>query len=191
MIHNKIRIFYFTIFLTCTISLHAQTPVTTSQNNYGNYTFIKNIINSGNLYEAEKQINFHKEKDPSSAALTLLQVEVWIERGNREFNKGNYKNAFPYYEKSLKAWPGHPFVRERYNFLSGKILTNKMETTEPNAKTDQQAWNETLQSLQTELQEIKLNQYYLKIGLGILTFFVVSLLIGIIILWRKLNEETP
>ncbi len=85
-----------------------------------NYQSIKQTIQSGNLDRALRDVEELLKENPGDATLALYQAEIWLDKGERFYQKRKYKSAFIEFEKVYKVWSNHAFVRQRYNELKDK-----------------------------------------------------------------------
>jgi hypothetical protein len=88
------------------------------------YPEIRQALDAKNLWLAKKEMSKVFPDNPNDPALTFYQAEIWIQEGEVEYAKGNFKNAWEYYSKAHEVWASHPVVRRRYEELRGKKLVN-------------------------------------------------------------------
>lgn len=85
-----------------------------------NYQSIKQMIQSGDLDRALIDTEELLKENPGDATLALYQAEIWLNKGERLYQKKKYKSSFAEFEKAYKVWNNHPVVRQRYLELKDK-----------------------------------------------------------------------
>lgn len=98
-----------------------------------NYQSIKQTIQSGNLDRALKDVEDLLKENPGDATLALYQAEIWLDKGEKLYQKRKYKSAFIEFGKVYKVWSNHAFVRQRYNELKDKspLMDYQEEKSKP------------------------------------------------------------
>ena len=85
-----------------------------------NYQTIKLMIQSGDLDKALIDTEELLRENPGDATLALYQAEIWLNKGERLYQKRKYKSALVEFEKVYKVWNNHTLVRQRYLELKDK-----------------------------------------------------------------------
>ncbi len=113
-------------------------PLSLSAQDNTNYPEIRQALDAKNLWLAKKELSKVFPDNPNDPALTFYQAEIWIQEGEVEYAKGNFRNAWEYYSKAHEVWASHPTVRRRYEELRGKkIVNNAVPATENNENNSQ------------------------------------------------------
>lgn len=99
------------------------------------YPDIKKMIQQNDLSEAQQKIDILRKDNKNDHSLLLYQTEIWVKKGENEYQIRNFKNSFEYYKKANLYWPSHPLVAERYRELSGKKLYNYGKRRQRSSKT--------------------------------------------------------
>jgi tetratricopeptide (TPR) repeat protein len=112
--------------------------LTLSAQDNTNYPEIRQALDAKNLWLAKKELSKVFPDNPNDPALTFYQAEIWIQEGEVEYAKGNFRNAWEYYSKAHEVWASHPTVRRRYEELRGKKLVNNAVPARENNENNSQ-----------------------------------------------------
>ncbi|BDA78576.1 hypothetical protein LPTSP3_g15060 [Leptospira kobayashii] len=86
-------------------------------------------IKEGKFKEASDGLEVLSSRCPENAKLELLETELWIDQGEELYKNKQFKSAFPFFKNAYGRWRTNPLVKQRYNELSDKILTDEPITT--------------------------------------------------------------
>lgn len=105
----------FILFLFISLSIFSE-----EEGGQINYQSIRQMIRSGKLEAALKETEDLLADNPGDATLALYQAEIWLEKGEKLYQRRKYKSALVEFEKVYKVWNNHAFVRQRYEELKNK-----------------------------------------------------------------------
>lgn len=125
------------VVVSLIISLFLYSLSLSAQDNTS-YPEIRQALDAKNLWLAKKELSKVFPDNPNDPALTFYQAEIWIQEGEVEYAKGNFRNAWEYYSKAHEVWASHPTVRRRYEELRGKKLVNNSVPAKENNENNSQ-----------------------------------------------------
>lgn len=108
----------FTFFLLVTSSIYTQESSELTIN-------FRNALRAKNFDLAENLLSKMNKEELELARYELLETELWIEKGEALYQNNQFKSSFPYFKNAYERWRTNNFVRDRYNELSSKVLTDE------------------------------------------------------------------
>lgn len=96
---------------------------------------------SGQAEEAIRILDGLTTTSPDNLQAKKTLADICVDTGEREYNAKNFKNAFEYFKKAVKASPTHPIATERYWAMKNEFDVNnlKNENGAPQPQTSGQA----------------------------------------------------
>ncbi|TGN14059.1 hypothetical protein [Leptospira ilyithenensis] len=149
-------------------------------------------IKEGKFKEASDDLEVLSSRCPENAKLELLETELWIDQGEELYKNKQFKSAFPFFKNAYARWRTNPLVKQRYNELSDKILTDEPITVTkrvvtiqekielPIATENQNDWEEKVR-LFSKLDILEERIWILTLIVGILISLNLVFAVGILV----------
>jgi len=149
-------------------------------------------IKEGKFKEASDGLEVLSSRCPENAKLELLETELWIDQGEELYKNKQFKSAYPFFKNAYGRWRTNPLVKQRYNELSDKILTDEPITATkkavaiqekielPTATENQNEWEERVR-LFSKLDALEEKIWILTLVVGILISLNLVFALGFVI----------